>query len=134
MLSVARQAPKKMSGAWKKYKRFERWGNFFPGTYHAPDCLAQRNAVPVRSTSIAGAAKPPIRKSGWIRFHPRAPWPLLHSLLGEDDTTEPIKPILIEWTEGNPFFLEESVRAMAEAVGRARPAARRRGLSAHQAA
>ena len=39
---------------------------------------------------------------------------LLHRLLGEDATTEPLKPMLIERTEGNPFFLEESVRAMAE--------------------
>jgi tetratricopeptide (TPR) repeat protein len=39
---------------------------------------------------------------------------LLHRLLGEDATTEPLKPMLIERTEGNPFFLEESVRALAE--------------------
>ena len=39
---------------------------------------------------------------------------LLRGLLGEDATTEPLKPILIERTEGNPFFLEEIVRAMAE--------------------
>ena len=39
---------------------------------------------------------------------------LLDGLLGEDATVEPLKPILIERTEGNPFFLEESVRALAE--------------------
>jgi tetratricopeptide (TPR) repeat protein len=45
---------------------------------------------------------------------PESALALLHGLLGEDATTEPLKPILIERTEGNPFFLEESVRAMAE--------------------
>jgi class 3 adenylate cyclase len=39
---------------------------------------------------------------------------LLHGLLGEDGTIEPLTPILIERTEGNPFFLEESVRALVE--------------------
>ena len=39
---------------------------------------------------------------------------LLHGLLGEDGTIEPLTPILIERTEGNPFFLEETVRALVE--------------------
>ena len=39
---------------------------------------------------------------------------LLHGLLGEDTTIEPLTRILIERTEGNPFFLEESVRALVE--------------------
>ena len=39
---------------------------------------------------------------------------LLHALLGEDQTLEPLKRALIERTEGNPFFLEESVRALVE--------------------
>ena len=39
---------------------------------------------------------------------------LLHSLLGADGTIEPLMPILIERTEGNPFFLEETVRALVE--------------------
>ena len=39
---------------------------------------------------------------------------LLHGLLGEDRTIEPLTPILIERTEGNPFFLEETVRALVE--------------------
>src|SRR5262249_15393978 len=33
---------------------------------------------------------------------------------GEDDTLEPLKRLLIERTEGNPFFLEESVRTLVE--------------------
>jgi class 3 adenylate cyclase/tetratricopeptide (TPR) repeat protein len=39
---------------------------------------------------------------------------LLHALLGEDQLLEPLKRALIERTEGNPFFLEESVRALVE--------------------
>ena len=39
---------------------------------------------------------------------------LLDALLGEDRTLESLKKRLIERTEGNPFFLEESVRALVE--------------------
>src|SRR6516162_7495744 len=39
---------------------------------------------------------------------------LLHALLGEDGTLEPLKRVLIARTEGNPFFLEESVRTLVE--------------------
>ena len=39
---------------------------------------------------------------------------LLHSLLGEDTSLEPLKQRLIERTQGNPFFLEESVRTLVE--------------------
>jgi class 3 adenylate cyclase/tetratricopeptide (TPR) repeat protein len=39
---------------------------------------------------------------------------LLHALLGEDQLLEPLKRALIARTEGNPFFLEESVRALVE--------------------
>jgi predicted ATPase len=39
---------------------------------------------------------------------------LLGNLLGADVSLEPLKRILIERTEGNPFFLEESVRTLAE--------------------
>ncbi|MBI2154600.1 MAG: AAA family ATPase [Candidatus Rokubacteria bacterium] len=39
---------------------------------------------------------------------------LLRALLGEDPTVEPLKRLLIERTEGNPFFLEESVRTLVE--------------------
>jgi predicted ATPase len=38
----------------------------------------------------------------------------LHALLGEDGTLEPLKRVLIKQTEGNPFFLEESVRTLVE--------------------
>jgi predicted ATPase len=38
----------------------------------------------------------------------------LHALLGNDPSLAPLKPQLIARTEGNPFFLEESVRTLVE--------------------
>jgi class 3 adenylate cyclase/tetratricopeptide (TPR) repeat protein len=39
---------------------------------------------------------------------------LLQALLGDDTDLKPLKRVLIERTEGNPFFLEESVRTLVE--------------------
>jgi len=39
---------------------------------------------------------------------------LLTALLGDDASVEPLKALLIARTDGNPFFLEESVRALVE--------------------
>jgi class 3 adenylate cyclase/tetratricopeptide (TPR) repeat protein len=39
---------------------------------------------------------------------------LLNALLGEDRSLDPLKRLLIERTEGNPLFLEESVKMLAE--------------------
>jgi tetratricopeptide (TPR) repeat protein len=39
---------------------------------------------------------------------------LLTALLGEDEALAPLKQVLIARTEGNPFFLEESVRTLVE--------------------
>ncbi len=39
---------------------------------------------------------------------------LLRALLGDDPGLGPLKKLLIERTEGNPFFLEESVRTLVE--------------------
>jgi tetratricopeptide (TPR) repeat protein len=39
---------------------------------------------------------------------------LLHALLGDDPGLAPLKQLLIARTEGNPFFLEESVRTLIE--------------------
>jgi len=39
---------------------------------------------------------------------------LLSALAGTADALEPLKRLLIDRTDGNPFFLEESVRALAE--------------------
>jgi class 3 adenylate cyclase/tetratricopeptide (TPR) repeat protein len=39
---------------------------------------------------------------------------LLHALLGDDPSLQPLTQLLITRTEGNPFFLEESVRTLVE--------------------
>ncbi len=39
---------------------------------------------------------------------------LLEALIGHDPSVAVVKPLLVERTEGNPFFLEESVRTMVE--------------------
>jgi class 3 adenylate cyclase/tetratricopeptide (TPR) repeat protein len=39
---------------------------------------------------------------------------LLHTLLGDDPRLEPLRQRLIAQTQGNPFFLEESVRTLVE--------------------
>jgi class 3 adenylate cyclase/tetratricopeptide (TPR) repeat protein len=39
---------------------------------------------------------------------------VLQALLGDDPSLAPLKSVLIVRTEGNPFFLEESVRALVE--------------------
>ena len=53
----------------------------------------------------ATAARPPAaRERG--RF--------LQALLGDDPSLAPLTPLLIARTEGNPFFLEESVRTLVE--------------------
>lgn len=39
---------------------------------------------------------------------------LLHDLLGDGPELQQLKPLLIEQTEGNPFFLEESVQTLIE--------------------
>ncbi len=49
---------------------------------------------------------------------------LLQALLGDDPSLVPLKRLLSERTEGNPFFLEESVRALVENRGAGRRARR----------
>jgi class 3 adenylate cyclase/tetratricopeptide (TPR) repeat protein len=52
-----------------------------------------------------------------IRLDPLAPASadeFLQALLGDDPSMGPLKPLLIERTGGNPFFLEESVRTLVE--------------------
>jgi tetratricopeptide (TPR) repeat protein len=39
---------------------------------------------------------------------------MLRSLLGDDVSLAPLEQRMIEWTQGNPFFLEESVRTLVE--------------------
>jgi tetratricopeptide (TPR) repeat protein len=52
-----------------------------------------------------------------LRLDPLAPetaTALLETLLGGDPGLEPLKRLLLTRTEGNPFFLEESVRSLVE--------------------
>jgi len=42
---------------------------------------------------------------------------LLRTLLGDDPSLAPLKTLLIERTDGNPFFLEESVQTLVETQG-----------------
>ena len=52
-----------------------------------------------------------------LRIDPLAPEnaeELLQAILGEDAGLQPLKQLLIERTEGNPFFLEESIRTLVE--------------------
>jgi class 3 adenylate cyclase/tetratricopeptide (TPR) repeat protein len=39
---------------------------------------------------------------------------LLHALVGDDPALQPLKQLLIARTQGNPFFLEETVRTLRE--------------------
>jgi class 3 adenylate cyclase/predicted ATPase/ribosomal protein L40E len=45
---------------------------------------------------------------------PESAGELLETLLGKDLDLAPLKQLLIERTEGNPFFLEESIRTLVE--------------------
>jgi class 3 adenylate cyclase len=45
---------------------------------------------------------------------PQSAHDLLEGLLGPDPSVARLKPLLIERTQGNPLFLEESVRSLAE--------------------
>ncbi len=52
-----------------------------------------------------------------LRIDPLAPETadaLLRTLLGVDPSVQPLLPVLIRRTEGNPLFLEESVRTLVE--------------------
>ncbi len=59
------------------------------------------------------------RKSYYTQFRidplpPQSAEELLRALVGDDPGLDPLKQLLIERTEGNPFFLEESVHTLAE--------------------
>ena len=45
---------------------------------------------------------------------PESAGELLQTILGNDPNLRPLKQLLIERTEGNPFFIEESVRTLVE--------------------
>ena len=66
------------------------------------------------STSTAGVAKTYYTQLRLDPLPPASADALLHALLGDDPSLEPLKQLLIARTEGNPFFLEESVRTLVE--------------------
>ena len=47
-------------------------------------------------------------------YRPLAAHELLQFLLGRNEDLRPLKELLINRTEGNPFFLEECVRSLVE--------------------
>jgi class 3 adenylate cyclase/tetratricopeptide (TPR) repeat protein len=47
-------------------------------------------------------------------FPPESAEELLTALVGQDESLETLKRVLIERTQGNPFFLEETVRTLVE--------------------
>ena len=63
---------------------------------------------------MAGGARPTIPSSVSTRCPPANAEELLAALLGNDARLVPLKQLLITRTEGNPFFLEESVRTLVE--------------------
>ena len=63
---------------------------------------------------MTGAARRTTRNCGSTRCRPRAPTSCSQALLGDDPSLAPLTPLLIARTEGNPFFLEESVRTLVE--------------------
>lgn len=60
------------------------------------------------------AAKTYYRQLNIAPLPPESSEELLEELVGDNAALAPLKQLLIERTEGNPFFLEESVRTMAE--------------------
>ena len=61
-----------------------------------------------------GHARRTTRSSASIRCPPRAPRSCSRRCSATDPGSGPLKRLLIERTEGNPFFLEESVRTLVE--------------------
>jgi len=81
-------------------------------------------SLPTAALLLAVNYRPEYRH-GWgsktyyrqLRIDPLSPAgadALLQALLGDDRTVEPLKRLLIARTEGNPLFLEESVRTLVE--------------------
>jgi class 3 adenylate cyclase/tetratricopeptide (TPR) repeat protein len=58
--------------------------------------------------------RPQLREIRIEALPPEGADALLESLLGPDPGLGPLKALLVERTEGNPFFLEESVRTLVE--------------------
>src|SRR5262249_56102037 len=91
----------------------------------AEACREDRiNSVPTAAMVLAVNYRPEYRH-GWggktcyrqLRIDPlpvAGAEELLRALIGTDPNIAPLKRLLIERTEGNPLFLEESLRALIE--------------------
>ena len=60
-------------------------------------------------------SKPCVRELPIAPLVPESAEALIDGLVGQDPSLASLKRLLIERTEGNPFFLEESIHALAEA-------------------
>ncbi len=60
------------------------------------------------------ASKPHYRQIGIAPLQAASAAALLQNLLGHDPSVQPLVPLLIDRTEGVPFFLEECVRMLVE--------------------
>jgi tetratricopeptide (TPR) repeat protein len=58
--------------------------------------------------------KPYYQQVGLDPLPPEGVDAMLQALLGTDPSLQPLKRLLIDRTEGNPFFLEESIRTLLE--------------------
>ena len=85
---------------------------------------ASSRALPTAAILLAVNYRPEYQH-GWARktyyrqlridpLPPESAEALLTTLLGEDPSVAPLRRLLIARTEGNPLFLEESVRALVE--------------------
>ena len=66
------------------------------------------------STTINGATRPTTRQLRLDPLGKESAQELLTALMGDDESTLPLKRLIIERTEGNPFFMEEMVQALFE--------------------
>ena len=77
--------------------------------------LAAPRELPPRVRARAGAARPTTPQLRLDPLPPESAEELLHALCSATTpASQPLKRLLIERTEGNPFFLEESVRTLVE--------------------
>ena len=74
-------------------------------------CCSSRTAP---STNTRGAARRTTRSFALMALPTQGADELLGAILGQDVALRPLKQQLIVTTEGNPLFLEESVRGLAE--------------------
>src|SRR5438067_13361194 len=63
---------------------------------------------------MIGAAVPTTRSCAWTRSAARVPGRMLGALLGGGTELEPLRRLIAERSEGNPFFIEEIIQSLFE--------------------